>query len=67
MDARDGTPAEDVTSFLNGMEFGLLALKGRLRELDDPRPADLEAAIESVREDARRVRQTDPSPPQRPS
>lgn len=56
MDAQERTPPEDLASFVSGMEFGLLTLQGRLRQLEDPTAADLLAAIEDVRERGQRIR-----------
>lgn len=55
MDARDRVPPEELTSFVSGMEFGLLTLQGRLRRMEDPTVADLLAAIEDVRQRGRQV------------
>lgn len=56
MDAPERAPPEDLASFVSGMEFGLLTLQGRLRQLEDPTAADLLAAIEDVRERGQRIR-----------
>lgn len=57
MDARERTPPEDAASFVSGMQFGLLALRGRLKRLEDPAPADVEALIEDIQREARRIRE----------
>lgn len=56
MDAREWTPVDDVDTFASGMAFGLMALRGRLRRIEDPDPADLQAAIEDMQQRARRMR-----------
>lgn len=58
MDARERTPAEDVDTFASGMAFGLMALRGRLRRIEDPDPADLQAAIEDMQARAQRMRKS---------
>lgn len=58
MDAR-GPPAEDLTSFLNGLEFGLAAIRGRLKDMEDPTRAELFALVEEYREMADRIREAD--------
>lgn len=53
---RLGGPAY-LNAYLNGMQFILLALEGRLSEEDEPGVEDLRAAMQEYHEMAHRMRQ----------
>lgn len=46
-----------LNAYLNGMQFVLLALEGRLSDLEDPSPAEIRDAMHEYHEMAHRMRQ----------
>lgn len=55
MDAQR-TPDGDLAAFLDGLEFGLTAIEGRLHRDEAPSAAELQAIVDGYRRLADRIR-----------
>lgn len=55
MDAQR-TPDGDLAAFLDGLEFGLTAIEGRLHRGETPSAAELQATVDEYRRLAERMR-----------